>query len=163
MFILSFETITFHFRVIFPHLVPFISIWDIFGWEIEIYLFCFNPFLFCIVLHVVVFFQSEMKVSLWEQEAFSKVSLYYILILLHWERDGGRGEIATNKLSRETVAPASSSVLALEWRQTLNHWNETSAWRMIFNELQTERWTEKPALTFQAQCGQIVSTISLLI
>lgn len=42
------------------------------GWEIEIYLFCFNFVLFCIVLHVFVFvfhfwsFQSclEMKVSL---------------------------------------------------------------------------------------------------
>lgn len=57
MFIFSFKNITlFHFIVIFPHLVPFISVWDVFGWEIEIYLFCFNPVSFCIVLHVVFFF-----------------------------------------------------------------------------------------------------------
>lgn len=134
------------------------------GREIEIYLFCFSPVLFCIVL-LLCFFQSclEVKVSLWGQDAFSVVSLYSIVIVLHWERDGGRGDIATNKLNRKTVVPASSSSLPLEWRQTLNHWNETSAWRMIFNELQTEIRTENPALTFQAQCGQIVSTISLLI
>lgn len=64
---------------------------------------------------MLCFFQSclEMKVSLYEPEAFSVVSLCSNITALT-ESDGGRGDIATNKLNRETVVPASSSFLPLE-------------------------------------------------
>lgn len=60
MFIFSFESII-SFQNNFPHLVPFISVWVVCGREIEIYLFCFNPVLFCILLHVVFFFSPVLR------------------------------------------------------------------------------------------------------